>query len=328
MGRILVIERSYGPEGVTTYVRECWLHSLFLRRHEWNRRHSALPTAGVLDLCLPVRHGKEVCRDLKSKYKYSSLPVIILSAVTDVSDKVLLLELGADDYITKPFSPRELLARVEAAIRRSVRPTAKGIFAFGDRVVNFTAMTVIRRGLMVQLTPQEFKLLKFLLENQDRVVTRDELLNEVWGYESYPSTRTVDNHVLRLRHKLEKDPTEPLHFRTVHSVGYSPAKARRYPLHGRELRVCDCEFEVLLAFAVAYSSVQNKKHFWGPVGRFGWKYRLGDSPLNTVVNIARAEGEHWAPLKSGLFPGANSSPIPRSGRRIRSGHRKDTVVLI
>jgi len=179
---------------------------------------SAPPTAVVLDLCLPVRPGKEVCRDLKSKYP--CLPVIILSAVTDVSDKVLLLELGADDYVTKPFSPRELLARVEAAIRRSARPTVKDVFTFGDATVNFTAMTVTRKGVTVQLTPQEFKLLKFLVDNQDRVVTRDELLNEVWGYGTYPCTRTVDNHVLRLRHKLEKDPTEPLHFRTVHSVGY------------------------------------------------------------------------------------------------------------
>jgi len=179
---------------------------------------SSFPTAVVLDLCLPVRPGKEVCRDLKSKYP--SVPVIILSAVADVSDKVLLLELGADDYVTKPFSPRELLARVEAAIRRSVRPAGKDVFTFGDAAVNFTAMTVTRKGATVQLTPQEFKLLKFLVDNQDRVLTRDELLNEVWGYGSYPCTRTIDNHVLRLRHKLEKDPTEPLHFRTVHSVGY------------------------------------------------------------------------------------------------------------
>jgi len=172
----------------------------------------------VLDLCLPVRPGKEICRFLK--VKYPSLPVIILSAVTDVSDKVLLLELGADDYVTKPFSPRELLARVEAAIRRSARPAGKDIFTFGDATVNFTAMTVARKGMTVQLTPQEFKLLQFLVDNQDRVVSRNELLTAVWGYGSYPSTRTVDNHVLRLRHKLEKDPTEPLHFRTVHSVGY------------------------------------------------------------------------------------------------------------
>ena len=221
MGRILVIEDDFTVQKALQHTFENAGYTVTLcdgTNGIEDTFKSSLPTAVVLDLCLPKRPGKEVCRDLKTKY--SSLPVIILSAVTDVSDKVLLLELGADDYVTKPFSPRELLARVEAAIRRSARPTANDVFTFGDAMVNFTAMTVTRRGVMVQLTPQEFKLLKFLVDNQDRVVSRDELLGEVWGYDAYPSTRTVDNHVLRLRHKLEKDPTEPLHFRTVHSVGY------------------------------------------------------------------------------------------------------------
>jgi DNA-binding response OmpR family regulator len=221
MGRILVIEDDLTVQKALLHTFETAGYAVTLcdgtNGIEGTFRPS-LPTAVVLDLCLPVRPGKEVCRGLKSKYP--SLPVVILSAVTDVSDKVLLLELGADDYVTKPFSPRELLARVEAAVRRSARPAGKDIFNFGDAAVNFASMTVTRKGVMVQLTPQEFKLLKFLVDNQDRVVTRDQLLNEVWGYNSYPSTRTVDNHVLRLRHKLENDPTEPLHFRTVHSVGY------------------------------------------------------------------------------------------------------------
>jgi len=177
------------------------------------------PSVVVLDLCLPGRSGKEVCREIKQQLP--SIPIIVLSAVTDVSDKVVLFELGADDYVTKPFSPRELLARVEAAVRRSKRlPGETDAFAFADIAVNFSAMEVTRAGQLIALTPQEFKLLRFLVRNRDRVVKRDEMLQEVWGYEAYPSTRTVDNHLLRLRQKLEHDPTEPLHFHTVHAVGY------------------------------------------------------------------------------------------------------------
>jgi DNA-binding response OmpR family regulator len=144
----------------------------------------------------------------------------VLSATNDVSDKVLLLELGADDYVTKPFSPRELLARVRAALRRTARPAATERFSFGKVAIDFTKMEVIRDGKSVVLTAQEFKTLKFMVQNAERVITRDELLNEVWGYHNYPSTRTVDNHILKLRQKLEEDPANPVHFRTVHGVGY------------------------------------------------------------------------------------------------------------
>jgi DNA-binding response OmpR family regulator len=143
-----------------------------------------------------------------------------LSATSDVSDKVLLLELGADDYVTKPFSPRELLARVRAALRRNVRPTIAEQFSFGEIIIDFPKMEIIREGQTIALTAQEFKTLKFMVHNPERVITRDELLNEVWGYHNYPSTRTVDNHILKLRQKLEKDPANPVHFRTVHGVGY------------------------------------------------------------------------------------------------------------
>jgi len=176
------------------------------------------PSAVVLDLRMPGRPGQEVCREIKQQSP--ALPIIVLSATTDVTDKVLLLELGADDYVTKPFSPRELLARVQAAIRRSNRSVTSDVFGFGDVAVDFARMDVVRDGRPVVLTAQEFKLLKFMVKNQERVFSREELLNEVWGYENYPSTRTVDNHVLRLRQKLEKDPADPVHFRTVHGVGY------------------------------------------------------------------------------------------------------------
>ena len=176
------------------------------------------PAAVVLDLRLPGISGQEVCREFKQRS--ATTPIIVLSATSDVSDKVLLLELGADDYVTKPFSPRELLARVRAALRRTSRPSTTEKFAFDDISIDFTKMEVIREGRTIALTAQEFKTLKFLVHNAERVITRDELLNEVWGYHNYPSTRTVDNHILKLRQKLEKDPANPVHFRTVHGVGY------------------------------------------------------------------------------------------------------------
>src|SRR5438552_1205352 len=176
------------------------------------------PAAVVLDLRLPGISGQEVCREFKQRS--AATPIIVLSATSDVSDKVLLLELGADDYVTKPFSPRELLARVRAALRRTLRPQITERFSFGDVSIDFTKMEIVREGRTIALTAQEFKTLKFMAQNAERVITRDELLNEVWGYHNYPSTRTVDNHILKLRQKLEKDPGNPIHFRTVHGVGY------------------------------------------------------------------------------------------------------------
>jgi DNA-binding response OmpR family regulator len=179
---------------------------------------TATPSALVLDLMLPGTPGQDVCREISRVAP--SLPIIILSARTEVLDKVLLLELGAHDYVTKPFSPRELLARVRTAIRRSARMPLTGVFTFGDVTVDLPKTEVWRKGSLVQLTSQEFKVLKFMIQNAERVLSREELLNHVWGYQNYPSTRTVDNHILRLRHKLEKDPGDPLHFCTVHSSGY------------------------------------------------------------------------------------------------------------
>jgi DNA-binding response OmpR family regulator len=179
---------------------------------------SVTPSAVVLDLRLPGLSGREVCREFKQHSP--AVPIIVLSATSDVSDKVLLLELGADDYVTKPFSPRELLARMRVALRRTVQPTPAEKCAFDEIAIDFKKMEVIREGKPIALTAQEFKTLKFMVQNPERVITRDELLNEVWGYHNYPSTRTVDNHILKLRQKLERDPANPVHFRTVHGVGY------------------------------------------------------------------------------------------------------------
>lgn len=184
------------------------------------------PQAVILDLILPGMSGRELCRAIKRSCPET--PVLVLSAVSDVADKVLLLELGADDYVTKPFSPRELLARVQAAIRRAQRAHPIAALGFGDVSVDFMRMKVVRAGKPVSLTAHEFKLLRFFMENAERVLTREELLNDVWGYNFYPSTRTVDNQVLKLRQKLEQNPANPIYFRTVHGIGYklvlSPAE--------------------------------------------------------------------------------------------------------
>lgn len=180
--------------------------------------HSCPPSVVVLDLRLPGIPGNDVCREIKKKSP--SLPVIVLSAKTDVADKVLLLETGADDYVTKPFSPRELLARVRAAVRRTSRVDAAETLVFGRVAADFAKMELTRDGKHVSMTAQEFKILKFFSQNPGRVISRSELLNEVWGYENYPSTRTVDNHIWRLRLKLEDDPSNPIHFHTVHGAGY------------------------------------------------------------------------------------------------------------
>jgi DNA-binding response OmpR family regulator len=190
---------------------------------------SQLPSAVVLDLKLPGMTGKELCREFKAIA--ASVPIVVLSANSEIEDKVLLLELGADDYVTKPFSPKELLARVRRAMRRTTQKAqpvtgiapksiTHEIFTFGDARIDFTSMEATRSGKPVVLTAQEFKLLKFFASSQDVVLSRDVLLNEVWGYQNYPSSRTVDNHMLRLRQKFEPDPANPRFFLTVHGVGY------------------------------------------------------------------------------------------------------------
>ena len=183
---------------------------------------AAPPSIVILDLRLPGMPGKEICREIKQASP--NLPVIVLSAVADVSEKVLLLELGADDYVTKPFSPRELLARIHAALRHGRHVATDEVFSFDDVIVNFTRMELTRSGHPIACTPQEFKILRFFAENLERVVSRDELLNRVWGYEAYETTRAIDNHIMRLRQKIEKNPAFPIHFRTVYRVGYKFVK--------------------------------------------------------------------------------------------------------
>jgi DNA-binding response OmpR family regulator len=185
------------------------------------------PDAVVLDLKLPGMPGRELCREFKSISP--AVPVIVVSANADVDDKVLLLELGADDYVTKPFSPKELVARVRRAMRRTVHASQSGtqisqgdshLYRFADISVNIDSMEVKRGGHRVSLTAQEFRVFRYFIARENRAISREELLNEAWGYQNYPSTRTVDNHILRLRQKLEADPSNPQHFLTLHRTGY------------------------------------------------------------------------------------------------------------
>ena len=180
--------------------------------------HSVKPTAVVLDLVLPNIFGRDLCKTMKLEQPDTS--VIVVSAISEVADKVLLLELGADDYVTKPFSPRELMARVQAAIRRRRKPSTLVTYSFGECEIDFAKMSARRSNKPVTLTAHEFKLLKYFVEHAERVLSREELLNEVWGYNSYPTTRTVDNQILKLRQKLEPAAAEPRYLQTVYGAGY------------------------------------------------------------------------------------------------------------
>lgn len=175
------------------------------------------PSLVLVDLKLPGVSGLDICREIRAQKLQT--PIIVLSAVGDEIDKVLLLEVGADDYVVKPFGTRELLARIRAVLRRAT-PDAPRIFTFGDVSVDVERRIVTRSGREVKLTPAEYNLLAFFLHNPDRPLTRDVLLNSVWGYQSIPNTRTVDAHVVRLRQKLEPSPESPVHFLTLHGVGY------------------------------------------------------------------------------------------------------------
>ncbi len=175
------------------------------------------PDLALVDLRLPGMSGIELCRQLRAASV--TTPIIVLSAVGDEIDKVLLLEIGADDYVVKPFGKRELVARIRAVLRRSSNEMQK-IMHVGDVVVDLERRVVMRGEEEIKFTPAEYKLLVYLLQHPDRPLTRDVILNAVWGYDFMPNTRTVDAHVLKLRQKLEANPNVPRHILTVHGVGY------------------------------------------------------------------------------------------------------------
>lgn len=178
------------------------------------------PDLLILDVMLPGRSGLEFCKRIRSGN--SDLPVLMLTALSDESDRVLGLDLGADDYVTKPFSLRELEARVRALLRRSTTSEPLlDILEYGNVRVNFKRYRAWKNDTEVHLPPKAFGVLQWLATREGEVVTRDELLEGVWGYDSTPTSRTVDNHVAQLRSALEEDPAEPEYICTVHGVGYS-----------------------------------------------------------------------------------------------------------
>ena len=221
MEKILVVEDDratrkalqelFEPEGYSVVVAQTGTEGLAAFR-------TSRPSFVILDLGLPQLGGHDVCRQIRRESE--EVPILILTGSSDELNRVLLLELGADDYVTKPFSPKELLARVRAVLRRARRSPAVEQLYFDDVSIDFSKMEASRADRSVPLTPQEFKLLKYFAQHPQRVISRDQLLSDVWGYNSYPSTRTVDSHILTLRQKLEKDPANPVHFVTVHHAGY------------------------------------------------------------------------------------------------------------
>jgi two-component system alkaline phosphatase synthesis response regulator PhoP len=178
------------------------------------------PDLIILDLMLPGLGGMEFCQRLRKEG--IATPIIMLSAKGEEVDRILGLEMGADDYVTKPFSPRELVARVKAVLRRSGEETnqEEGVYRCGDITVDVNRYEVMQGDKQVDLTPREFELLHYMIKNSGRVLSRDHLLDKVWGYEFVGDTRIVDVHVSHLREKLERDPKNPEYIKTVRGVGY------------------------------------------------------------------------------------------------------------
>jgi DNA-binding response OmpR family regulator len=177
------------------------------------------PDLVILDLMLPKLNGYEVCKRLKKEVP--DLPIIMLTAKSQEAEIVTGLELGADDYITKPFSVLELLARIKALLRRIKSGSEiPEVHRFGNLEINFKKYEARKKGKPIKLSPREYELLKCFIEREGEIVSRDELLNQVWGYDSFPDTRTIDAHIAKLRSKIEDNPAEPKLIVTIHGTGY------------------------------------------------------------------------------------------------------------
>lgn len=173
----------------------------------------------ILDLILPGKNGIDICKDLRNEQ--INIPILMLTSKKEEIDKIIGLEIGADDYVTKPFSVRELISRVKALLRRVTFDSGEITqYFFGNVKVDFKKFEAIKNSKSLKLSATEFRVLHFFAEHEGEVITRDKFLDEVWGYNSYPTTRTVDNFILSLRKKIEDNPAEPEHLITVHKVGY------------------------------------------------------------------------------------------------------------
>ncbi len=177
------------------------------------------PDLILLDLMLPTMNGQDICRKLREDG--ITVPILMLTSKREETDKVLGLELGADDYITKPCSLRELHARIKANLRRSeIIRKEVSTFTFADLEIDFKKQKSLKKGKTIQFSTKEYEILHFFIQHDDEIVSRDMLLDEVWGYDVFPTTRTVDNYILNLRKKIEIDPTQPKHILTIHKSGY------------------------------------------------------------------------------------------------------------
>ena len=178
------------------------------------------PHLVLLDVMLPGMNGLDVCRELRRKG--FEAPIIMLTAKAEEVDRVVGLEIGADDYVTKPFSMRELLARIRVRLRRQPPRAAETLplYRFGDVEIDFQKFQATRKGKPLELTPKEFDIMRLLIRHRGEVVTRERMLNEVCGYEAYPTTRTVDSHIVKLRQKIETDPTNPKYVLSIYGEGY------------------------------------------------------------------------------------------------------------
>ena len=178
------------------------------------------PDLILLDIMLPGMNGLDICKELRQNKM--NIPILMLTAKGDEIDKVIGLEIGADDYISKPFSIRELLARVKAHLRRENRDgeTVPSVVQLESLKIDFGQYKIIRKDDELDLTSLEVDVLRYLIGQDGKVVSRDDLLNKIWGYEKYPTTRTIDNHILKLRKKIEIDPNHPRHILTVYGGGY------------------------------------------------------------------------------------------------------------
>jgi len=185
-----------------------------------NKALDSIPDLIILDIMLPKRNGLDICRELRQKK--INVPIVMLTAKGEEIDKVVGLEIGADDYMTKPFSIRELLARIKAHLRREKREGKEefDIYAFGDVEIDFIHFKIKREGKEFDITSLENEILKYFITHKSEVVTRDVLLDKIWGYEKFPTTRTIDNHILKLRKKIEKYPSQPKYIISIYGEGY------------------------------------------------------------------------------------------------------------
>ncbi|SJZ35966.1 response regulator transcription factor [Garciella nitratireducens] len=223
--KILIIEDEQHIQELLTYnlqQREYKVVNLLDGTRAIETIEREKPDLILLDIMLPGKDGIEICKELKRKRESENIPIIMLTARGEEFDKVLGLEIGADDYITKPFSIKELIARVRAILRRMSSKTTypKTILQIGDIIIDNERYEVFKNNKRIELTLKEFELLKLLAENKGKVLTREFLLNKIWGYEYGGETRTVDVHIRHLRKKLEDDDKEPRYIETIRGVGY------------------------------------------------------------------------------------------------------------